>query len=315
MLEPRFADLLHRLAALDGRGGPKPDEYADTVRLFEEIAAFRADADHEQAIRDFRRASPSFSSSDTMHGFVCNRPHGYAGDFEIIDRIYTGYRSSNPDVRCWDEFFHTCDAVRAVVGRKAYCLGVFADTVKRVPNARILNVACGPCRDVLEFKRTDMGKRALIHCVDADAAALGYASRLLSGLDDTVSFDRRNAFRLRGETYDLVWCAGLFDYLDDRTFVRLLRTLAALTSSGEVVIGNFSPDTKSRAYMEFGEWRLNYRSRADLLALAATAGFHASAISVDSEETGINLFLRVGPLTHRLHGPPGDAASYALESN
>ena len=138
-----------------------------------------------------------------------------------------------------------------------------------------------------------MGERAVID--DANAIYVR---------DDRPNAERRyrarfyvdpNTIRMaNNDSFDLVWCAGLFDYLDDTAAVLLLRRLGkSLSASGTMVIGNFGPNVRSRSYMEFGEWRLNYRSGDDLLALAKAAGFQDRRLSVEQEATGVNLFLRI----------------------
>jgi SAM-dependent methyltransferase len=292
--QPSLDALLSRLSELECAGGPTAAQYEPTEALFDEIAALRVSADDDAAIARFRLAHPSFSVTDTMHGHVCSRPHGYPGDFEIIDRIYQHRISANPALGRWDEFFHWGEAARAVRGRKTYCIERFVEAAAK-PDARILNIASGPCRDVLEFKQLAAAATCRIHCVDLDGNAVAFARDLLADHSATVSFAAENAFRLRLErAYDLVWSAGLFDYLPDRLFVPLLRRLGSgVAAGGELIVGNFRPALRSRAYMEFGEWRLTYRDEARLTELALAAGYSRGQIAVDTEATGVNHFLRI----------------------
>jgi extracellular factor (EF) 3-hydroxypalmitic acid methyl ester biosynthesis protein len=281
--------LLRALQATEAAGGPDTSEYGDTLELFERIAHHRGAAYYNEMVSPLLREGTSFSSLETMHGFVCLKPHGYAGDYEIIDRIYQGHRSSR--WQKWDDFFHACDAPQAVVGRKDYFKGMLDQLETTRPAARILNVASGPCRDLQEY-RSSVTSALSIHCVDSDSDAVEYAQMLL-GKDAGVTFQIANALRLKADEFDLVWCAGLFDYLDNRTAVALLKRLLRLAPRGEVVVGNFSPATRARAYMEFGDWKLFYRSADDLLRLGERAGAPRDSMSVEQERTGVNLFLRV----------------------
>jgi hypothetical protein len=85
--------------------------------------------------------------------------------------------------------------------------------------------------------------------------------------------------------------AGLFDYLDDRTFRVLLEKLLRLVAPGGVVIGNFSKANPTRAYMEFGEWFLHHRDADDLRLLASSV--EADDVTVTQEPAGVNLFLNI----------------------
>lgn len=99
------------------------------------------------------------------------------------------------------------------------------------------------------------------------------------------------------DKYDLIWSAGLFDYLNDRYFVGLLnRFKNNLNPYAEMVIGNFSDNNPTRRVMEvIGQWYLLHRSSQKLTQLAINAGIAENAIYVDQEPLGINLFLRIKP--------------------
>ena len=91
----------------------------------------------------------------------------------------------------------------------------------------------------------------------------------------------------------LIYSAGLFDYLEDRTFSRLVSVLFdALVPGGLVAVGNVAAHNPSRWLMEyFSEWFLIHRTPAELLRLAADLRGSATRMTVDAEPTGVNLFL------------------------
>ena len=133
-----------------------------------------------------------------------------------------------------------------------------------------------------------------VDCVEQDANAIAYAGNLCAQFADRIVFHHSNALRFRPrQTAQLVWSAGLFDYLDKKVFVALLRRLwHSVIAGGELVLGNFSPANPTRAYMEiFGEWFLNHRSSADLILLAQKAGISSKSLHVACETEGVNLFL------------------------
>jgi len=147
-----------------------------------------------------------------------------------------------------------------------------------------------------EFFQETPDSDVMIDCVDLDRDAIDFARRLCGDFSDRVSFERRNALRYRPtRRYDLIWSAGLFDYLTDRMFVALVRHLQKyLTTDGELIIGNFCPNNSSRAYMEMlAEWHLVHRSKETLVALAKQSGVSAGRVCIDQEPLGINLFLRI----------------------
>ena len=76
---------------------------------------------------------------------------------------------------------------------------------------------------------------------------------------------------MRFENQDLVYAAGLYDYLED-DLARALTTVLfkALGSGGRLLIANFTPDTYDAAFMEsIMDWRLIYRSPEEVHALAS----------------------------------------------
>jgi len=106
---------------------------------------------------------------------------------------------------------------------------------------------------------------------------------------------RRTWRECRSRTYDLVWSAGLFDYLEDRFATILLRKMWRWTApGGSMVVGNFHKGHRGRAYIEWcGDWILIHRSAEDLRALAQRAGIPDLAIRIEYEPLGVGLFLCV----------------------
>ena len=88
-------------------GGPQPDNYEELNNFFVKVYDRVADGEmsREEVKKLWQNFNPAFTPQ-TMQGFVCHRPHGYAGDFEIIDKIYQEWLSPDPHRANWDRFFH-----------------------------------------------------------------------------------------------------------------------------------------------------------------------------------------------------------------
>ena len=288
--DPAWMCALHQIIA---RGGPVPEEYPTLHSL---IGCGAADVNAERVSRSRLREAwevlgPRFMT-DTMQGFGLSKPHGYAGDFEMIDRILELRTSADPSLARWDAFFHAQAAPKAVRNRARMFGELMDSTCARASSARILNIGSGPCRDVARWLSANPKCEVLIECIDRDPEAIAYARHVLNGQATRVRLVQRDALRYQtGVQFDFVWSGGLFDYLSDRLFVLLFRRLLRMTNAqGQVVIGNFSPSNPSRNYMElFGEWYLHYRDDATLLRLADEAGVRRA--HVISEPEGVNLFL------------------------
>ena len=110
----------------------------------------------------------------------------------------------------------------------------------------------------------------------------------------SFGFHARNVLRFKPtRRYGFVWCSGLFDYLNDKTAVFLLKRFSEmLEPGGTLAFGNFGQENGSRSYMEIvGRWFLIYRSPMDLMRLAASAGFLPRKTRVCTDATGLNNFL------------------------
>lgn len=290
-----LADHLEYLYHQTDKGGPLPHEYAELTAYFKDVSKHInfGNVTYDQAMDHWRMIGDAFSSTLTNQGFVCLKPHGYAGDFEIIDRIYTGWLSPRNDLRNWDYYFHNQPAVQAVRNRLAYFRNLLDARISPDTPMSVLNIGSGPARDVgLCLSRHD---NLSMVCLDKDYKAIVYAKTLNGSYDRRLSFVQANAFRYRpDQQYDIVWSAGLFDYLDDKQFVFLLRRLYEMVKTdGELVLGNFGPDNPSRNYMEFGQWYLKHRSTDELIALGRQCQARAGQIRVEAESVGVNLFLRI----------------------
>ena len=237
-------------------------------------------------------------SNATLQGHVLNKPHGYAGDYEIIDRFYTRYTSPDERLAKWDNYLHGFAAVKAVRNRKTYIkrlLGAKMAAHKCAAPFEMLNLASGPARDLYEFFNEHPDAALTADCIDLDKNAIGFAEKLLGKFRSRVAFHNKNILRFTPQKqYDLVWSAGLFDYFNDDIFKRLItRFLKAVKPDGELVVGNFCTTNPDINYMELLEWNLHHRSSEDLISLAMECGVAREAITIDKEPEGVNLFIRI----------------------
>jgi SAM-dependent methyltransferase len=292
---PLAVDYIRRLVA---QGGPREEDYPELNAWYARCHAHATGGQlSEEEILDLLDAFGDAMGPQTMQGFVVVKPHGYAGDFEIIDRIYRKYISSDPALARWDHWFHQHAAPRAVRNRKSYFHGLL-DELHAVETPRVLKVGIGPGRSMFEWLSRHPDATAVFDCLDIDAAAIAYARELNRPFLDRIHFIQKNCLRYKPtEQYDLIWAAGIFDYFDDRAFQLMVqRLLPAVAPGGELVIGNFADINPSRPYMEFvGAWVLRHRSAAELVRLAEQCGVPRECIRIGCEHQGVNLFLHISP--------------------
>ncbi|MEL6649460.1 MAG: class I SAM-dependent methyltransferase [Bacteroidota bacterium] len=291
-------NILHQL---DHKGGPSPEELPLMQQFASDIiAAVAAGEISPEEVREINRCLGASYLAHSVNGSSLNKPEGYPGDFRMIERVYRYTVTEKARYRNWDLCFHETSAAKAVRNRKHYFRAKAArKIIQHQQNAfSILALASGPAREIYELYQCFHQGAIDTTCLDADPNALQYAKNLLAEYADRIQYQNLNVFRYRPkEKYNLIWSAGMFDYLNDKLFVYLLKKMKNwLKPAGEIIIGNFSTYHPSRTYMEvFGEWYLHHRSERQLIALAQQAGYQLPEIQIGRESEGVNLFLHLRP--------------------
>lgn len=251
----------------------------------------------QDLIRDtqttFRRLVSGFFCRSRFIERALTKPRGYAGDHAMMDLLYLQEKAPDGIERVLDDYALDLPAVMAAVHRKDYVKGWLATRVSGRPEAKIADIACGPCRLERELLEAGGGSRARWVAVDNDAEALNYARRVLGTFGERFEFVQENAVRLARSREvppsladaDYVISLGLFDYLPRNIAVGLLRTLrASARDGGELLIGNYADANPSQTFMDWvGDWPLIYRSRHDFAELFLEAGFDSRDLVVDRE--------------------------------
>ena len=97
-----------------------------------------------------------------------------------------------------------------------------------------------------------------------------------------------------GERYDLIYCSGLYDYLNDEVCETLNSYLyERLSPGGALIVTNFDPYNPIRQIMEhIFDWFLIHRDGKQLGALAPKQA-SPDDCKVTADPTGCNVFLEV----------------------
>ena len=242
-----------------------------------------------------------------MHRRTRHKPLGYAGDYLTIDYIYTYKTDTCIRGRCFDRLFHLYEASEAVRNRKNYFIEKCQSLLRHSESGLdVLSVACGSCRDILEaHAKARYTSRIRFHGVDKEPEAIEYAGNLLEGTQTRrrTTLECTSIFRFKtARRYNLIWCAGIFDYLEEKPAIFLLNRLDTfLKPGGQLIFGNFSPKNPTRWGMEIGsQWNLIHRDSAHLLNLCFNAELDFEEIHIESEPLGINLFCVVKKRRSRL---------------
>lgn len=235
-------------------------------------------------------AMQAWCRSHALHALVqqdpythraATKPRGYAGDAVMMDFIYTGTPPEGTSALGCSVFSATTRVSMglSVLYRRQLLKSLIDDTVVTREAGRILSVASGHAR---EFEGSLVGTPVFqgdVVVLDQDALSCAEVARVHAGAPVKVVNEGVREL-LSGPLaeslgrFDLVYSAGLYDYLPDGLARRLTtRLLQMLRPGGRLVIANFVPGGSGRGYMElFMDWTLVLRNEAAMRELSFAAG-------------------------------------------
>lgn len=235
------------------------------------------------------------------------KPFGYAGDFKIIDDIYTNNPQTIGFNRLFDNYFQMTAISVAVRNRKEDFKKLITEFVKKKKGkVRIMDLASGPCRDLKElFGQDDFPAESVkVDCYDNDQGAIDYAKKLLN-YPENINFFKINAvkialkkdiYSLINKKYDVIYSTGLFDYFTEEISTRLVCNLKKLlTDDGKLLIATARDkySNPSVYFMEWvGDWNLVYRSDDEFRRIFIKAGFNRQNLKTMYEEQGIIQYIQ-----------------------
>jgi SAM-dependent methyltransferase len=276
--------------------------------ILEACAQFERQVNDTEAIKAaqayFREKTRPFFSKSYCINRVQTWPQGHQGDFMTVELNYRNTPLSEGIGYYLDRYFLSAPlsvAVRERLIKMRELLKLELDT-RRSP--KVLDVACGSCREVFELAQEIKASNAKFMCLDLDRDALDFARDRFSHaglLSDQVELLTYNALRMFDyETakmefgkQDVIFSLGFFDYLPDDFLVKLLKSLYMLLNPGGKLIAAFKEATRYRS-QEF-HWFANWdgfmqRTRSDFDRIIDQAEIPQSTLSMTQIESGAILF-------------------------
>ncbi|HEY9175251.1 MAG TPA: class I SAM-dependent methyltransferase [Verrucomicrobiae bacterium] len=293
--------------------------------LFEQFESFAGSLPSESlpAHRSYmrRQLHPLVLCSPFAHR-TFYKPLGYAGDYEMVNMILrNGWEGDSIFAKVINTWFLRQPPAQAHRNRIAYLTDRLQDESLRVRRAgrlaRIFNLACGPAHEVQRFiNDSALSESAAFTLLDFNDETLRYVQTILdtiktrTGRRTPVTYIHKSVNQLlkesvrparqsTQETYDFVYCAGLFDYLSDQVCRRLMDLMYAwLEPGGLLVATNVEPANPLRNGMEhLLDWHLIYRTGPELAQLRPREAAPDQVRSF-ADATGANVFLEVRKLPH-----------------
>ena len=259
--------------------------------------------DRQRILRITEPIRTSTSAVQFLH-HIRTWPHGYPGDWEIIEHIMDDENKSEPESWAWylERSALHLPIVQQHREKVRWQANAICNVLSQVRGpVRILSLATGGGRDLWSARTQVRHYEPELVLNDLDAHALAVAQKRAQKMTGRYRTIQGNALQvarqLRGEKpFDLVLAGGLFDYLPDRAASLLIRMVmnSLLGPGGRLVLTNIESGNRFRPLMEYmAAWYLIERSEADVLRLCAGAGIHEDTVEIERDPTGLTLLVNI----------------------
>lgn len=246
-------------------------------RLVRGLADLRQELPHDDWQRIVREECRTHPVVEQLHNAPVTRrafarPRGYPGDAETLDLVYGCGRLNEPMNALSAALYGyelQMGAAQSVRLRREILAGLIDEVCAEIPEARVLSVACGHLREAERSAAVRTGSFGAFYALDQDPESLAlvdraHAARGVTTIRSSVKSILTGSSRL--ESLDLVYAAGLYDYLEAPVAARLTaRMFSMLGPRGRLLVANFATTLRDAAFMDaFMNWPLIYRTEKDV---------------------------------------------------
>lgn len=253
---------------------------------------------------EFReRTNPVLSKS-----YCINRartwPQGHQGDYNTLEIAYKNAPLSEGLGYYLDKYILSAPLADGVRDRISKLRDLLKEELSGRHDLKVLDVACGSCREIFELASEIKASGSKFTCVDLDEDALNYALDRLTfaGLSENdVEVRKYNALRIfdfdtalmEFGRQDIIYSVGYFDYLPDDFLIKLLNSLYKLLLPGGKLIAAFKDANRYRPQLY--HWLVNWdgflqRTEDDFERLLHYAKIPEGAVSMTRVDSGSIVF-------------------------
>jgi len=244
-----------------------------------------------------------------------HKPLGYPGDYEMVNMILRDpFEGGSLFAKAFNDWFLSQPPAEAHRNRIKFLTQQLVQETARVAaqgrTARVFNLGCGPAVEVQRFLAEQaLANQADLTLLDFNNETIAYTTGVLQELklrhhrSTRINLIKKSVGQMlkgRGRTtssgpdskFDLVYCAGLFDYLPDQHCRQLMNIFYDMLAPGGLLLATNVDSSNPRCLtMEYMmEWVVIYRNGAQMAALKPDA-VEADAFTVQSDVTGVNIYV------------------------
>jgi extracellular factor (EF) 3-hydroxypalmitic acid methyl ester biosynthesis protein len=244
------------------------------------------------------------------------KPLGYAGDYEVVNMMFRDpCEGGSLFAKMINAYALQLPPIVAHQNRVTYLCERLIEENWRVARQgrtlRVFNLGCGPAHEIQQFfakgTHCDQSKFVLADFNDETIAHTNSVlteSRRRHGHRTQIQLVKKTAQQLikhsghsiqypKAEQYDLIYCAGLFDYLSDKVCRKLMEVFYDMLSPQGLLIATNVDAHPSQNEMEyFLEWHLIHRNTEQMSSLAPGRAARDN-IRLLRDPSGINIFMEV----------------------
>jgi SAM-dependent methyltransferase len=241
-------------------------------------------------------------------GYFINRartwPNGHQGDYMTLELAYKNMPMSQGIGYYLDKYMLSNEITMGVRDRIVKMRELLKDELIGRRDLKVLDVACGSCREVFELASEIKSSGSKFTCIDLDSNALDFAldrfayAGLSSDQADVVQYNALRMFdnemaQAEFGMQDVIYNIGFFDYLPNDFLVKLLSSLYMMLNPGGKLIASFKDANRYRS--DIFHWLVDWdgflqRTESDFERVLRDANIPDDAVSMTRVDSGSIVF-------------------------
>lgn len=250
--------------------------------------------------------------------FVCRtyqKPLGYAGDYEMVNMMFREPAEGGSLFAKMINIYAL--QLPPIIGHRnriqMLVTRLIEEARRVVPKGRplrVFNLGCGPAHEIQRFLALEpISSDVHFTLCDFNDETLAHTGSILTNLSQrhgrrtVIDMQKKSVHQILkqadrvklpvNEAYDVVVCAGLFDYLSDKVCRKLVQIFHDMLGPGGLLITTNVDVHPARNEMEyFLEWHLIHRNSRQMRDLAPTRAAKDDVL-ISRDSSGVNVFMDV----------------------